>query len=83
MCIPMYMPSSILRVDPITKARLNDLKLHARESYNDVIHRLLDAHIDDEPLSDEEIAKIEGALADIKKGCYISHDQVKRELGLT
>ena len=77
------MHSSCLRVDPETKARLDDLKVHPKESYNDVIDRLVDSFIDDEPLSDEEIQGIEEALEDLKKGRHYTHTQVKKELGIS
>jgi len=75
------MPTTI-QLQPATKARLEDLKTHPRESYDEVVNRLIECAIDDEPLSEETIAALEEAVADIKAGRVYSHEQVKKELGL-
>lgn len=58
------------------------LKRHPKESYNDVIARLLDMAIDDEPLSEEAIRGIEEALEDIRAGRLYSEDEIKKEFGV-
>ncbi len=77
------MSSVCLRVKPDTKTRLNEMKIHERESYDDVIERLLDLCTDEEPLTDKEIEGIEEALAELKKGQFVTHSDMKKELGLT
>ncbi|HDR53283.1 MAG TPA: hypothetical protein ENN60_01235 [archaeon] len=62
--------------------RLEGLKTHPRESFNDVIERLINSQIDDEPLTDEDLKEIEAGLEDIKAGRIISHEDLKRKLGL-
>jgi predicted transcriptional regulator len=75
------MPTSI-QLQPATKARLDELKDHPRETYDDVVNRLIQCAIDDEPLSEETLADMAETLDDLKKGKTYSHEQVKRELGI-
>jgi len=71
-----------LRVSEENRQKLDALKVHPRESYNDVIARLLDRVYDTEPLSGEEIDAIEESLQDIRSGRIHSHEEVKRKLGV-
>lgn len=64
------------------KTQLNNLKRNPKESYNDVIERLVNLSIDDEPLSAEAIKGLEEALADIKTGNLISEEDIKAEFGV-
>jgi len=64
------------------KDRLNGLKRHPKESYNDVIERLVSLAVDDEPLSEEAIKGLEEALQDIKKGNLISEEVIKKKYGV-
>jgi predicted CopG family antitoxin len=64
------------------KGQLDDLKLYPKESYSDVIERLVSVAIDDEPLSAEVIRGLEDALEDIKKGNLISEEDIKAEFGV-
>jgi len=71
-----------IQIDRDLKRLLDELKLHERESYSSVIRRLVEAKIDEEPLSRETLRKIEEALENIKKGEVYSTEEVRRELGL-
>jgi predicted transcriptional regulator len=64
-----------------TKALLDELKRHPRESYNDVVDRLATMATDDEPLSEEALKRIEEALADLKGGRYFTDEEIEAELG--
>lgn len=84
----MSMTSVQLR--PETKEKLNDLKIHPRETYDELINRLADAAYDDEPLSPEEIECLKVSEEEIKAGryrtlrdimCDLGDDQVIRQLG--
>ena len=78
----MYMETTI-RLSNNVKEKLNTLKVHSRESYNDVIYRILEgqvnAHIDKDSLietidvlSDPETMRdIAQALEDYRKGKFI------------
>ncbi len=61
------------------KKILDDMKLFYRETYNDVIEMLIE---DSRELSEETKREIEKARAEIKKGKFKTHEQVKAELGL-
>jgi predicted transcriptional regulator len=64
------------------KSRLDGVKLHPRETYNEVIERLLECAVDDEPLTEETICAIEEGLEDIRKGRTIPMEEVMKELGI-
>jgi predicted transcriptional regulator len=64
-----------------TKALLDDLKLNPRETYDDVVRRLVNAAYDDEPMTPEEIDAMEEGIADIREGRLRSLDEVMKELG--
>ncbi len=61
--------------------QLNNLKRNPKESYNDVIERLLKLTVDDEPLSADAIKGLEEGLSDIKKGNLISEEAIKKKYG--
>jgi len=64
-----------------TKEKLNDLKLHPRETYDELIDRLANAAYDDEPLSDEEIEEIRESEKDIQAGRVRSLRDIMKDLG--
>ena len=76
------MPSTTVWITPENKSRLAALKRHPKESYNDVIARLIDMAVDDEPLSEEAIRGIEEALEDIRSGRLYSEDEIRKEFGV-
>jgi predicted transcriptional regulator len=65
-----------------TKARLDELKRHPRETYNDVVDRLASMATDDETLSEETLKRIEDALEDLKQGRYYTEEEIEAELEL-
>lgn len=75
----MAMTSVQLR--PETKGKLDDLKLHPRETYDELIDRLADAAYDDEPLSLEEIEDIRASENDITAGHVRSLRDIMKDLG--
>ena len=70
-----------IQVNKKVKKQLDVLKLHPRESYNDVIERLIIMKTEDEELSPETIEHIEQSLKEIRAGRYVSFEQVKRKAG--
>ncbi|MDV2482445.1 hypothetical protein F8E02_10625 [Methanoculleus sp. Wushi-C6] len=76
------MSATTVWITPANKDRLEGLKRHPKESYNDVISRLLDMAVDDEPLSEEAIRGIEEALEDIREGRLYSEDDIQKEFGV-
>ncbi len=72
-----------IQLENKTKARLEKRKSFPKESYDDVVNRLLNVVEDDEGvLSKHTIKNIEKSLAEIKAGKVISHKDVKQKLGL-
>ena len=76
------MPPTTIQLQPEVKEHLDLLKKHPRESYNDVIRRLVESRIDEEPLSGEAIEGIEEALLDIKKGRLHTEEEIRKEFGV-
>jgi len=77
----MQAASSIyIRTD--LKTRLTSLKRHPKESYNDVIERLLALAVDDEPLSNEAIRGLEESLQEVRQGMLISEKEIMKKYGV-
>jgi predicted CopG family antitoxin len=74
--------ASTIYVRKDLKERLNGLKRHPKESYNDVIEHLVSMALDDEPLSEEAIKGLEEALEDIKKGNLIPEEGIRKKYGV-
>ncbi len=75
----MAMTTVQLRTE--TKKKLDALKLHPRETYDELIDRLADSAYDDEPLSEEELRDIRESENDIKAGRVRSLREIMRDLG--
>ncbi|NLX48335.1 MAG: hypothetical protein GXY82_00365 [Methanospirillum sp.] len=75
------MSTTTVQLRSETKAKLDDLKIHPRETYDELISRLADAAYDDEPLSEEEIEAIRRSEEDIRAGRFRSLREVMRDLG--
>jgi predicted transcriptional regulator len=58
------------------------MKRYPRETFDDVIRRLMDIAEDDEPLSDEAIRGIEESLRDIKAGRLYTLEEARAELAI-
>jgi predicted transcriptional regulator len=81
-----------IQIDEKVKAKLDTLKIHRRESYNELISRLIDSSSPRtvsrdtmietlEILSDPELMKgIEKGIQDIEEGRIIPLSQIKKEL---
>ena len=70
-----------IQLQPETKARLDDVKVHPRETYDEALNRLLDMAYDPEPLSDESMKKIEEAFEDIWAGRIRPFEEYVQERG--
>jgi predicted transcriptional regulator len=75
------MAMTTVQLRPETKGKLDDLKLHPRETYDELIDRLADAAYDDEPLSPEEIEDVRASEKDIKAGRVRSLRDIMKDLG--
>jgi len=81
-CIQLYMQGSMIRINEKTKEALSDLKVHPRESYSDVIDRLVAHALDEEPLSVETLNAIRQAREDVSSGRFYTMEEALKELGL-
>jgi len=71
--------STTIQIDESIRDNLNAIKIHSRETYSDVIQRLLE---DQRELNDETKREIGKAVKEIESGKYRTHDEVKEEMGL-
>jgi len=72
-----------IQLENKTKSKLDKMKVLPKESYDDVVNRLINVAEDDEGvLSERTIKDLEKALAQVKSGKLLSHSQVKRKHGL-
>jgi len=69
-----------LRAD--LKDQLTDLKRHLKESYNDVIERLLALAVDEAPVNEETLAGIKKSIREIRKGNLIPKKEVMEKYGV-
>ncbi|MGH2461989.1 MAG: hypothetical protein ACRDIY_24295 [Chloroflexota bacterium] len=71
-------------VNMLPKDQLADAQRALREiaERSPLLRSLLNAPIDDEPLTPEEVAAIEEGWEDIRAGRVISDDELCRQLGL-
>ncbi|MEK6945453.1 MAG: hypothetical protein AABW63_01535 [Nanoarchaeota archaeon] len=72
------MPTTIQISNEVKKA-LDRMKVHERETYNDVIEFMLEDNLE---LNDQTKKEIEEARKRIKSGKFVSHEEVKKRLGL-
>jgi hypothetical protein len=75
------MAMTTVQLRPETKEKLDDLKLHPRETYDELIDRLADAAYDDEPLSLGEVEDIRASEKDIKAARVRSLRDIMKDLG--
>lgn len=60
------MESIPIRIRKETKASLTKFRVHPRETYDEVITRLMESQVDLQMVSEETIQAIEEGLADIR-----------------
>lgn len=74
--------ATTIQIEEKVKERLEKLKVHPKETFNQIIIRLIEYSEDDMVLSEETIKNIQEALEDIKSGRYYTHEEAKRKLGI-
>jgi len=72
------MPTTI-QISNEVKHELDKKKIFARETYNEVIEKMLEDEVE---LNEETKREIEEAIKRYKTGKHITHEQAKKELGL-
>ena len=68
-----------IQIKEETKKTLQSMKLHPRETYEEVIDRLIE---DLSELSLQTKTEIEEARKDIEAGKFVTHEQLKKDLDL-
>lgn len=85
MCHSIGMGTTSIQIDSKTRAKLARLKSGPRESYDELLNKLMSLipEGDDEgPYADEFRLGLMEARLDVKEGRTIGHDVMKRRLGL-
>ncbi len=67
-----------IQINEDIKLILTQMKLFERETYNDVLERLIE---DVQELNKETRKEIESAIKEIKSGKYIRHEELAKEMG--
>ena len=70
--------STTIQISDEMRNQLNSLKLYGRDTYNDVLERILE---DMQELNEKTKKEIEKAIKEIKSGHYKTHKEVRKELG--
>ncbi|MDP2766557.1 MAG: hypothetical protein Q8O41_03775 [Candidatus Methanoperedens sp.] len=60
------------------KSALTQMKIFERETYNDVLERLIE---DVRELNEETKKEIKAAIKEIESGKYVTHEQLAKEMG--
>ncbi len=72
------MAATTIQLSQEMKRTLEGMKLHPRETYEEVLERLLE---DLRELNEQTKEELERAVREIKAGKYRSHEQLKSEMG--
>ena len=79
------MAVTTIRIHGETKGHLDRFREYKSESYDEVISKLIfiaEKARDRPQLSQEAVVAIEKARERMRRGDYVSHDELKRRLGL-
>jgi predicted transcriptional regulator len=68
-----------IQISSELKKMLEKMKLYERETYDDVIERLVEDELE---LNEETKKEIELALKEVKEGKYVTHEEAKKKLGI-
>lgn len=73
------MATTTVQLSTHLKQILVGMKIHPRETLNDVVERLVE---DVQELDNDTRAEIEAARAEIRAGKYLTQEQVRKAMGL-
>lgn len=73
-----YMMATTIQIEKEVQEQLCNMKIHSRETYNDVLERMIE---DLQELNQETKKEIEKALKEIKSGKSKKHEDLKKEMG--
>ena len=72
------MMATTIQVEEEIRNRLGSMKIHSRETYNDVLERILE---DLQELNEETKQELEKIVKEVKAGKYKTHEEVRTEMG--
>lgn len=72
------MPTTIQISDSV-RTTLEKMKMFERETYNEILERMIE---DEKELSEQTKKDIEEARKRVKEGKFLTHEEVKKRLGL-
>ena len=76
------METTTIQINKDTKIRLDNLKDYNRESYEEIIEKLLDIVAEEDmELSEETKKEIEEARKEFRAGKSVSFEEVKKKIG--
>jgi predicted transcriptional regulator len=70
--------TTTIQVKKSTKEALEKMKIYKRETYNDVLERLIE---EVQELNEETKQDIELARKAVKEGRFVTHEKLKDEMG--
>lgn len=70
--------ATTIQINEDVRSILNQMKLFERETYNDVLERLIE---DVREINEETKNEIEYALKEIEDGKYVTHEKLAKEMG--
>ncbi len=76
--IDIIVMATTIQIKNNVKARLDEMKIFNRETYNDVLERILE---DLRELNEETREEIKASLEEIKRGKYKTHEDLGKETG--
>lgn len=71
--------ATTIQISDESKQILDRMKLFQRETYNEILERMIEDNLE---LNEKTKKEIEEARKQIKAGKFISHEEAKRRLGL-
>lgn len=71
-----------IQLEERIKSKLEEIKMHPRETYSRVIERLIQLSREEGELSQQTVKSIEHALEDVKKGRTYSTAEARKKLGI-
>lgn len=71
--------ATTIQISDEVKVFLDKMRLIERESYNDIIEFMIEDSLE---LNAKTKTEIEKAIADVEAGRTVSHEEVKKRLGL-
>ena len=71
--------TTTIQINEEIRDRLNELKIHSRETYNDVLERILE---DFQELNYQTRKEIRNAISEFDSGSFKTLNDLRKELGL-